>query len=94
MSAVNGNLSILEQKLVELDYAYLIAEPDDFDLQAENEIEADFYADFIEPGLEPMEPISDIYYPIFAEANQKANFFNDTKEEIQIKENILEIYNR
>lgn len=85
MSSANARLSsaIFDHQLVTVDNAYLIAEPHDYELLAENEIEADFYADLLEPGENPMEPISDILYPILASANKKANFFYDSPEEIQ-----------
>ena len=76
------DVTIWDNHLVQLNGAYLIAEEDDFELQEENLIEADFYTDFIDPGEEPMEPVSDLLYPILINAASQANFFYEDKEAI------------
>ena len=77
-----NDLTIWDNHLVQLNGAYLIAEEDNIELQEENLIEADFYTDFLEPGEEPMEPISDLLYPILINAASKANFFYEDKAAI------------
>ena len=54
--------------LVTITEPYMIAWPWDTDKIAENEAEAEWIRSLLEPGEEPLEPISDIYYPVIAEA--------------------------
>jgi hypothetical protein len=61
--------------------AYLIAEPDDFALQAENEYNAEWIGDFLPPGEEPLEPVSDIYYPILEHYHEVFNHANHVKDD-------------
>lgn len=50
--------------------AYLISYPEDTERIAEDQIEAEWIASYIPPGDEPMEPISDILYPIISDSNE------------------------
>lgn len=49
---------------VSLSKAYHIAEPGDTSLQAENEAWADYFSNYLTSGENPMEPLSDFYYPM------------------------------
>jgi hypothetical protein len=57
-------LNCIQTHKVSLSKAYCIAEPGDTSLNAENEAWADYFSSYITTGEEPMEPISDFYYPI------------------------------
>jgi class 3 adenylate cyclase len=58
--------------------AYLISYPDDEERLAEDMIEAEWIASYLPPGEEPMEPISDIFYPIIANANENIEVHTTT----------------
>lgn len=73
--------AVQETHQVGLTAAFLIAEPDDHDLIAENQITADWYSDFIAPGEEPMEPMSDILYPIIEDATELFDLFQDEQQD-------------
>jgi len=60
--------AVLETHLVSISEPYMIAWPWDTERQEENEAEADWIRDYLEPGEEPLEPMSDIYYPVIIEA--------------------------
>lgn len=60
--------AVVQTHLVTITEPYMIAWPWDKEKQAENEAEAGWIVDFLEPGEEPLEPISDIYYPVIVEA--------------------------
>lgn len=62
--------AVMETHQVGLTAAFLIAEPDDHALIAENQVTADWYSDFIAPDEEPMEPMSDLLYPIIDDATE------------------------
>jgi hypothetical protein len=66
---------------VSITEAYLIAEPDDYALQAENEYNAEWFRDYLPPGEEPLEPVSDIYYPILQDYHEKFNHQDRIGEE-------------
>jgi len=53
--------------------AFLIPRPDDPDKNAEEEATADWYKDFLPPYEEVMEPMSDLVYPIIADAHEYDN---------------------
>jgi len=60
--------AVYDTHLVTITEPYMIAWPWDTDKIAENEAEADWIQVLLEPGEEPLEPISDIYYPVIEEA--------------------------
>eukprot|EP00535_Pseudo-nitzschia_heimii_P003449 CAMPEP_0197183588 /NCGR_PEP_ID=MMETSP1423-20130617/7897_1 /TAXON_ID=476441 /ORGANISM="Pseudo-nitzschia heimii, Strain UNC1101" /LENGTH=1051 /DNA_ID=CAMNT_0042634177 /DNA_START=135 /DNA_END=3290 /DNA_ORIENTATION=+ len=60
--------AVYDTHLVTITEPYMIAWPWDADKIAENEAEAEWIQVLLEPGEEPLEPISDIYYPVIAEA--------------------------
>ena len=70
--------SLFETHRVILSEPYMIAEPGDLAQIAETEAEAEWVKNYIPPGEEPIEPISDIYYPILEEALDSANLFEDS----------------
>jgi hypothetical protein len=70
-------LAVINTHKVTLGDAYMIAEPDDFEKIADNLEEAKWVVNYIPPGEEPLEPISDIYYPIIEEAIDTNNLFQD-----------------
>ncbi len=55
----------------------MIAWPWDTEKQEENEAEAEWIRDYLEPDEEPLEPISDIYYPIVVEALDNIELHED-----------------
>ncbi|KAL7572637.1 hypothetical protein ACA910_010388 [Epithemia clementina (nom. ined.)] len=70
-------LKCLQVHKVSLSKAYHIAYPGDTSLDAENEAWADYFSSYITTGENPMEPLSDFYYPILEEAVDKRNVRND-----------------
>jgi len=80
--------AVLDTHLVTITEPYMIAETWDHDKIAENEDEAAWLVDFLEPGEEPMEPISDIYYPVIVEAlnnvNHRAEDYKNTTDEYSV----------
>jgi signal transduction histidine kinase len=55
----------------------MIAWPNDTDKQVENEAEAEWIRDYLEPDENPLEPISDIYYPMIVEALDNIHHHED-----------------
>jgi len=60
--------AVVETHLVTITEPYMIAWPWDTEKQEENFSEAEWLVYLLEPGEEPLEPISDIYYPVIVEA--------------------------
>ncbi len=60
--------AVIETHLVTITEPYMIAWPWDTEKHEENVAEAEWIRDYLEPGEEPLEPISEIYYPIVVEA--------------------------
>jgi hypothetical protein len=56
--------ALLESKRAVISEAYMIPDYSDEEQLAETKEFADWFQDFLEPGEDPMEPVSDIYYPI------------------------------
>jgi len=56
--------------------AYMIAYPWETEKLEDSKIEADWVKDYIAPGENPFEPVSDLYYPIIEEATQKMRLFD------------------
>jgi hypothetical protein len=57
-------LKCIDIHKVSLSKAYHIAYPDDSSLDEENEAWADYFSSYITTGEDPMEPLSDMYYPM------------------------------
>ena len=57
-------LKCIDVHKVSLSKAYHIAEPGDTSLDVENAAWADYFSSYITSGEEPMEPLSDFYYPM------------------------------
>ena len=72
--------SLFETHKVSLEGAYLIAEPDDLEAIASNEFDGEWIADFLPPGEEPLEPVSDIYYPLVEDAADAFSLFGPDRE--------------
>ncbi|KAL7569517.1 hypothetical protein ACA910_013892 [Epithemia clementina (nom. ined.)] len=70
-------LKCLEVHKVTLSKAYHIAYPGDSSLDAENQAWADYFSPFITTGENPMEPLSDLYYPIIEDAVDWRNVRGD-----------------
>jgi Adenylate and Guanylate cyclase catalytic domain len=68
---VSSAQATLNSRKVTVTEAYLIASPDDLDLIVNNEETASIYAGFLPEGEEPMEPVSDIFYPILENAHKQ-----------------------
>jgi len=62
---------------VSLTEAYLIAYPNDTATIAENAINADWFSYYLTTDEDPMEPVSDIYYPILPDAADWANIVRE-----------------
>jgi hypothetical protein len=60
--------NVFKTGLVTFSSAYLIHVEGDDEINESNEIYADFFKDYIDPGEESMEPISDINYPVRSNA--------------------------
>ncbi|KAL7569519.1 hypothetical protein ACA910_013893 [Epithemia clementina (nom. ined.)] len=71
-------LKCLEVHKVTLSKAYHIAYPGDTSLDAENQAWADYFSPYITTGENPMEPLSDFYYPIIEDAVDWRNIRSDT----------------
>jgi len=73
LSLRNANesmVAVLDTHLVSLTEAYLIAAKNDTAALLANENEANFISYYLTSGEEPMEPVSDILYPILEDANE------------------------
>ncbi|CAB9526135.1 Receptor-type guanylate cyclase gcy [Seminavis robusta] len=68
----------LDTKQVVLSAAWMLPDPNDPIQVEEMEIWADWYSDYLAPGLAPDEPISDIMMPIFDDGGQSVRI--DTAE--------------
>jgi len=73
--------AVYQTHLVTISEPYMIAWPWDKEKQAENEAEAEWIQVLLEPGEEPLEPISDIYYPMIVEALDNVYHREDTSAE-------------
>ena len=58
-------LACIETHKMSLSKAYHICDPCDEDLDTENGAWADYFSNFLTSGENPMEPLSDFYYPWF-----------------------------
>jgi hypothetical protein len=56
--------AMLKTKQAVISEAYMIPDYSDAEKLAETQLTADWFRDFLRPGEDPMEPVSDIYYPI------------------------------
>ena len=65
--------------------AYMIAYEDDYERIENNVFYAEFFAPYLPPGVEPMEPASDIYYPIFEDSHKGIKLTeNDDREAVGV----------
>jgi len=62
--------AILKTHKVVITDTYLISYPDDEERIENDKDEAEWISNYLPEGEEPMEPISDIFYPIIADANE------------------------
>jgi len=69
----------IEKHKAVLYHAYLLPDPENEDEVIEMGYEADFFSDYIQPGEEAMEPLSDIYYPLINNINS-INIYEDDGE--------------
>jgi len=61
-------VATMETHLVTISETYLINWPDDIEYQEYNEAEAQWFSNYLEPGVDPMSPIFDIYYPVVVDS--------------------------
>jgi class 3 adenylate cyclase len=61
-------VAVLETHKISISEAYLIAHDNDTALIEENELNADWYSSYLTSDEDPMEPVSDIYFPILDDA--------------------------
>ncbi len=71
---------MIETHLVTITEPYMIAWPWDTAKLEENEAEAEWLAQLLEPGENPNEPISDIYYPVIVEALDNVYHREESRE--------------
>jgi hypothetical protein len=71
---------IFNTSQVLLSKPYLIYDEGNDAQNENNAIEADWYKDYIEPGEEAMEPITDIYYPILANGADDVSIHVDSNQ--------------
>jgi len=77
MSWYNDDIkSILTTHRVSISAAYMIAYPNETDKIKDNEQEAEWIQDYIEPGANPFEPVVEFQYPIIADANEEMDMFS------------------
>jgi hypothetical protein len=60
--------TVFKKRQVSISRPYLIQVEGNDEINAANEGYAEWFKDFIQPGEEAMEPVSDIYYPVLANA--------------------------
>ena len=70
---------VFETHQPRVDSVYMVAEPDDLELIASNEVDADWAKDFIDPSEDPNEPVSDIYYPLIEDSIDYVDVFQDSE---------------
>lgn len=70
---------LLDTRKVTITDAYLISYPDDLEHLEFDKEEAEWISKYLLDDEEPMEPISDIFYPILTGANQHIEISNDNK---------------
>jgi len=58
----------LKTHLVTISETYLINWPDDLEYEEYNEQEAKWFSNYLEPGVNAMSPIVDIYFPVIVDA--------------------------
>jgi hypothetical protein len=69
---------VLESHQPRVDFAYLISEPGNLDQIASNEVDADWAKDYIDPSDNPMEPVSDIFYPLLEDSINYMDVYKDS----------------
>merc|ERR1711957_993301 len=62
--------TVIDSHKATITEAYLISFPEDEERYESDKIEAEWFSSYLPEGEEPMEPISDIFYPIIGNANQ------------------------
>jgi len=84
--------AVVQTHLVTITEPYMIAWPDDYEKQAENEAEADWIKRYLDPDENPLEPISDIYYPVIVEALQNVHHRDEDHSNYSTESNKLGAY--
>jgi hypothetical protein len=74
--------TVLTTKRVVITPAYLIYVEGNDEINESNEIEADWLKDYVQPGEEPMEPVSDIFYPILPNAADDVSISNNANNDV------------
>ncbi|KAL3917415.1 MAG: hypothetical protein SGILL_004724 [Bacillariaceae sp.] len=84
MNMSGPETTIHTHKVVVTD-AYMIAYEDDFERIENNVFYAEFFAPYLPPGVNAMEPASDIYYPIFEDSHKGIKMAeNDDREAVGV----------
>ena len=68
---------LLEKHLAEIGAPYLIAFENDTERQESNADEAEWVKNYIDPDENPLEPVSDFFYPLLDNALDVLNVFTD-----------------
>lgn len=71
---------LIDTRKVTITDAYLISYPDDLERLEFDREDSKWISNYLLNGEEPMEPISDIFYPILAEANRRIEINDDDKD--------------
>mmetsp|Transcript_1718 Transcript_1718/g.4427 ORF Transcript_1718/g.4427 Transcript_1718/m.4427 type:complete len:967 (-) Transcript_1718:770-3670(-) len=74
---ISAHQRLLDNHKVTVTDAYLISHPDDEERLQNDKEEAEWISSYLLDGEEPMEPISDIFYPILSEANKQIKIDED-----------------
>ena len=62
--------SVMQTQKAVITEAYMLPDPNNPDEVAEAQATADWFADYVGPGEDPNEPVSDIYYPIYDDVSR------------------------
>jgi hypothetical protein len=73
--------NVIDTHKVTITDAYLISYPDDEERLENDKEEAEWVSTYLLDGEEPMEPISDIYYPIITQANRQIEIHDGHKND-------------
>lgn len=74
---ITAHQKLIDTNNVIISDAYLISYPDDEQRLESDKDEAEWISSYLPDGEEPMEPISDIYYPIVMESNRQIEIGGD-----------------
>jgi hypothetical protein len=90
---VSAAEATLDTHKVTITEAYMIADPSDSDRIAGDEALVEFLSGYLQPGEEPYEPVSDIFYPILKNAHKHIQMMNnDGSDYVKDDDNLAAIF--